>query len=101
MSFSYSSFVKFHGKKIGNHNMTVLYLNLCYKEAYYKGTILYNSFREFVFHYSFCTVIAYSDYVKGSNLDVNHSNLNKLKGYRPSMVLINYTKIASNLTNEC
>ena len=35
-SFSYYSFVKFHGKLFGNHNMTCLYRNLCYK-----GTALY------------------------------------------------------------
>ena len=27
-------------KKLGSHNMTVLYLNLCYNEARYKGTAL-------------------------------------------------------------
>ena len=28
-SFSDNSFIKLHGKKIGSHNMTVLYPNLC------------------------------------------------------------------------
>ena len=39
-SFSYNSFVKFHVKKFGSHNMTVLYPNLCYNEPHevcYKG----------------------------------------------------------------
>ena len=31
-SFSYDSFVKFHGKKIGGHNMTGLHPNLCYND---------------------------------------------------------------------
>ena len=36
MSFSYNSFVKFHGKStFVSHNMTMLYLNLCYKEVCY------------------------------------------------------------------
>ena len=40
-SFSYNSFVKFHGKKIGSHNMTLLYPNTFYSEVCYKGTALY------------------------------------------------------------
>ena len=40
-SFSYNSFVKFHGTKFGSRNMTVLYPIWCYKEACYKGTVLY------------------------------------------------------------
>ena len=40
-SFSYNSFVKFHGKKFGSHNMTVLYPNLCYNKVCYKGSALY------------------------------------------------------------
>ena len=40
-SFSYNSFVKFHGKKIGSHNMTELYPNLCYNEVCYEGTALF------------------------------------------------------------
>ena len=39
--FSYTSFVKFHGKKNRNHNMTTFNQNLCYKEMCYKGTALY------------------------------------------------------------
>ena len=35
-SFSYNSFVKLHGKKYGNPNMTMLYPNLCYIEVCYK-----------------------------------------------------------------
>ena len=31
-SFSYDSFVKFHGRKIGSHNMTGLHPNLCYND---------------------------------------------------------------------
>ena len=30
-----NSFVKFHGKKIGSHNMTILYTNLCYNKVCY------------------------------------------------------------------
>ena len=37
-SFSYNSFVKFHGKNIWGHSMTVLYPNPCYREVCYKGT---------------------------------------------------------------
>ena len=33
--------VKFHGKKSGSHNMTVLYPNSCYNEVCYTGTALY------------------------------------------------------------
>ena len=41
-SFSYNSFIKFPWeKKFGNHNMAVLYPNLCYNEVCYKGTALY------------------------------------------------------------
>ena len=40
-SFSYNSCIKFTGKKIGCHNMTVLYPNPCYNEVCYKGTALY------------------------------------------------------------
>ena len=40
-SFSYNSFVKFHGKKFGIHNITLLYPNLCYNEMCYKGTEMY------------------------------------------------------------
>ena len=29
-SFSYNSFIKSHGEKIGSHNMTVICPNLCY-----------------------------------------------------------------------
>ena len=32
-SFSYNSFVKFHGKTFGSHNMTVSYTNLCYNKG--------------------------------------------------------------------
>ena len=38
-----NSFVKCDGKKFGSHSMTVLYLNQCYNEMYYKGTALYLS----------------------------------------------------------
>ena len=38
-SFSYNSFVKFHGKKkYGNHNTAMLYPNLSYINVCYKGT---------------------------------------------------------------
>ena len=40
MVFSYSSFEKLHVKKIGSHNMSVLYPVLCYNEVYYKGAAL-------------------------------------------------------------
>ena len=41
-SFSYNSFIKFPWKKkFGSHNMAELYANLCYNEAFYKGTALY------------------------------------------------------------
>ena len=39
--FSYNSFVKFHVKKFGSHNMTMSYLNLFYNEVCYKETSLY------------------------------------------------------------
>ena len=42
-SFSYDSFVKFHGKKLGSQNMSVLHPNSCYNEVCYKGTALYLS----------------------------------------------------------
>ena len=42
-SFSYNSFVKFHGKKYGSHNMTMLYLNPLYNEMCYKEATLYIS----------------------------------------------------------
>ena len=35
------SFVKFHGKKIGSHNMTVLCPYQCYDKLCYKGISLY------------------------------------------------------------
>ena len=41
-SFSYNSFVKFHGEKFGCHSMTMLYPNPCNNNVYYKGTVLYN-----------------------------------------------------------
>ena len=41
MSFSYNSFVKFHGKFFLSHNMTMLYPKPCYIEVWYKGTELY------------------------------------------------------------
>ena len=37
-SFSYNCFVKFHGIKIGSHNRTIPYPNLCYNEVCYKRT---------------------------------------------------------------
>ena len=37
LSFSYNSFVKFHGKKFGSHNMIMLCPNLCYNAVCYKG----------------------------------------------------------------
>ena len=40
-SFFYNSFVKFHSKKFGSHNITVFDQNLCYNEVCYKGTALY------------------------------------------------------------
>ena len=40
-SFSYNSFVKFHGKKFGGHNMTMLYQNPSYNKVCYKGTAVY------------------------------------------------------------
>ena len=40
-SFSYNSFVKFHGKKIWSHNMTVVYTNACFNDVCYKGTALF------------------------------------------------------------
>ena len=40
-SFSYNSFVKFHGKKFGSQNMAVLYPIPCYIEVCYNGTVLY------------------------------------------------------------
>ena len=36
-----NSFIKLHGKKIGNHNMTVLYPKPCYNKVCYKGSALY------------------------------------------------------------
>ena len=42
MVFSYNSFVKFHGKEFGSHNMTVVYPNMyCYRVCY-KGIVLYS-----------------------------------------------------------
>ena len=43
-SFSYNSFVKFHGKKNGSHSMITLYQNLLYKKVCYKRTSLYIAF---------------------------------------------------------
>ena len=40
-SFSYNSFVKFHGTIFGSHTMTMLKPNQCYNEVCYKGTALY------------------------------------------------------------
>ena len=40
LSFSYNSFVKFHGEKFDSYNMTVLYPDACTK--HYKGTPLCN-----------------------------------------------------------
>ena len=45
-SFSTNSFVKFHGKKFGNHNIAVLYPNLCYTKVLYKGAGLSHPFWE-------------------------------------------------------
>ena len=43
-SFSYNSFVKFHSKKFGSHNMTMLYRNPCYNEASYNDcTVLFTA----------------------------------------------------------
>ena len=42
-SFSYNSFVKFHGKIFSSHNVTVLYSNLWYNKVCYKGTALYST----------------------------------------------------------
>ena len=36
-NFSYNSFVKFHCKRFGSHNMIELNQNLCYEEVCYKG----------------------------------------------------------------
>ena len=47
-SFSYNSFIKFHGKKFGSHNMTVLYPNPCFNEVCYKEIALYISLCRFV-----------------------------------------------------
>ena len=44
-SFSYNFFVKFHGKKPGTHNMTVIYPNLSDNEVSYKGTVLYSTYQ--------------------------------------------------------
>ena len=43
-SFSYIPFVNFHVRKkmSGSHNMTVLYLNLCYNEVCSRRTALYS-----------------------------------------------------------
>ena len=38
-SFSYNSFVKFHGKKIGSHYMARFFLNPCNNEVCYKGSL--------------------------------------------------------------
>ena len=35
-----NSVIKFHDKKIGSHNMTVLYPDLCCNKVYYKETAL-------------------------------------------------------------
>ena len=43
-SFSYNSFVKYHGKIFGSHNLTKIYPNLRYSQVCYKGTALYNSY---------------------------------------------------------
>ena len=40
--YNYMYFVKFRKKNIGIHNMAVLYPNLCYNEACYKGAALYD-----------------------------------------------------------
>ena len=40
-SFSYNSFVKFHGKKFVYLNMTMIYPKPCYNEVCYKDTALY------------------------------------------------------------
>ena len=40
-SFSYNSFVKFHGTKIWEPQHDQVLSNMCYKEACYKGTVLY------------------------------------------------------------
>ena len=40
-SFSYNSFVKFRGKKLGSHNMMMFYPNLFYNDLFYKEIALY------------------------------------------------------------
>ena len=41
-SFSYNSYVKFYGKNIGSHDMTVLYPNMfLYNEVCCKGIVMY------------------------------------------------------------
>ena len=43
-SFSYNSFVKFHARKFGNHNMCyfqISFYNDVFKLFFYKGTELY------------------------------------------------------------
>ena len=40
-SFSYNSFVKFHSKRFGSQNMTVLYPDQCYNKVCYKGTAVH------------------------------------------------------------
>ena len=64
-SFSYNSFVKFHGKKIGSHNMTVFYPNLCLgyirinhviSESCNKGMILQRNYRKITILWSFSII---------------------------------------------
>ena len=39
--FPHNTFIKFHGKKYGSHNMNTLYPNLCCSKMCYKETALY------------------------------------------------------------
>ena len=45
-----NSFVKLHFKFLGSHNMTLLYQNLFFSEACYKGIALYSDLHVFKPH---------------------------------------------------
>ena len=75
---NYNPFLKFHGKNIRSHNITVIYPKLCYNEVCYNWTILQKIYRKMTIAWSFSyTPIAkfHGKYIRSHNMTVLFPNL--------------------------
>ena len=88
--FFFPIIVKFYGKKIRSHNMTMLYLNPYYNNMCYKGTVLYSLKSQLIWleNRSECAITIFIIYLQRNSPDTTPFLTQKYKIlYHPTRVI--------------